>query len=216
MKPPVLHYLSWRILTVPILLASGYAQTPSPTTSASPRAPDVIVASILEAEPNGWIDLLASVPLEKWIRAPLPPSKPLSSRNPWSYDANTGVLTCAASGIHEMLLFPAAIYNHFPPRVNASRPPGNWQSYDIYYVAPRFSDGKKISSAKFTILHNDLPVHLNVELPGDQIACNIRIRPHGSPVRFRNIWVRPLHEYDENAGKPLPPGARTTNPFKRK
>lgn len=107
----------------------------------------------------------------------------------------------------------ASIYGQLPPRVNASRPPGQWQSYDIYYTAPRFADGKRIAAATFTIIHNGLPVHIAAELPGDETECHIRIRPHGSPVRFRNIWVRPLHDYDENAGKPLPPGARTTNPF---
>lgn len=108
----------------------------------------------------------------------------------------------------------ASIYGQLPPRVNASRPPGQWQSYDIYYTAPRFAEGKKTAPATFTILHNGLPVHIAAELPGGEAECRIRLRPHGSPVRFRNIWVRPLHDYDENAGKPLPAGARTTNPFK--
>lgn len=108
----------------------------------------------------------------------------------------------------------AAIYGLLPPRVNASRPPGEWQSYDIYYTAPRFADGKKIAPATYTILHNGLPMHIAAELPGDEAGCRIRLRPHGSPVRFRNIWVRPLHDYDENAGRPLPAGARTTNPFR--
>jgi hypothetical protein len=108
----------------------------------------------------------------------------------------------------------AAIYGLLPPRVNASRPPGQWQSYDIYYTAPRFAEGRKVSPATYTVLHNGLPVHLATEIPGDEVECRIRIRPHGSPVRFRNIWVRPLHDYDENAGQPLPVGARTTNPFK--
>jgi hypothetical protein len=107
----------------------------------------------------------------------------------------------------------AAIYGYYPPRVNASRPPGEWQSYDIFYTAPAFEGGKKIKSATYTVLHNALPVHVMAEVPGEAIECRIRFRPHGGQVRFRNMWVRPLHAYDENAGKPLPAGARTERPW---
>lgn len=108
----------------------------------------------------------------------------------------------------------AALYGVLPPLVNASRPPGEWQSYDVFYTAPRHADGKLVKPATFTILHNGLPVHVGVELKADVGATRIRLRPHGSPVRFRNIWVRPLHRYDENHGQPLPVNARTANPFK--
>ncbi len=107
----------------------------------------------------------------------------------------------------------AAIYGYWPPLVNASRPPGQWQSYDVYYTAPVFAGGRKVKSATYTILHNGLPVHLMVDVPGEATEVHIRLRPHGGQVRYRNLWVRPLHRYDENAGRPLPAGARTTNPF---
>ncbi len=109
----------------------------------------------------------------------------------------------------------AAIYGHYPPRVNASRPPGEWQSYDIYYTAPVFDNGRKVKSATYTVLHNGLPVHLAVEVKGEAVECRIRFRPHGGLLRYRNIWVRPLRAYDEAAGQPLPAEARTTNPFPR-
>lgn len=107
----------------------------------------------------------------------------------------------------------AAIYGHWPPLVNASRRPGEWQSYDIYYTAPVFAGGQKVKSATYTVVHNGLPVHLMAEVPGDLTEVPIRLRPHGGQVRYRNLWVRPLHRYDENAGQPLPAGARTKNPF---
>ena len=107
----------------------------------------------------------------------------------------------------------AAIYGYFPPRVNASRPPGEWQSYDVFYTAPLFENGRKVKSATYTVLHNGLPVHLAAEVKGDTVECRIKFRPHGGQLRYRNIWVRPLHRYDEDAGKPLPPGARTERPW---
>jgi hypothetical protein len=109
----------------------------------------------------------------------------------------------------------ASIYGYYPPRVNASRPPGEWQSYDIFYTAPVFENGRKVKSATYTVLHNGLPVQLAVEVKGEAVECRIKFRPHGGQLRYRNIWVRPLHAYDEAAGQPLPPGARTTNPFPR-
>ena len=109
--------------------------------------------------------------------------------------------------------FNAAIYGSWPPLVNASLPPGQWQSYDIYYTAPVFENGKKIKNATYTVIHNGLPVHLMTEVSGDMTACRIRLRPHGGVLKYRNLWVRPLHQYDENAGKPLPENARTQSPF---
>ncbi|MDR1789705.1 MAG: DUF1080 domain-containing protein [Opitutaceae bacterium] len=110
----------------------------------------------------------------------------------------------------------AALYGLQPPLVNAMRPPGQWQTYDIFYTAPVFASGKKIRPATYTVLHNGLPVQLAREVPGDATSCRVRIRPHGGRLHYRNIWIRPLHDPDENAGKPLPPGARVENPFPKK
>ena len=100
----------------------------------------------------------------------------------------------------------AAIYGVLPPLVNACAKPGEWQSYDVFYTTPKFKDGKKVQPATYTILHNTLPVHLYVPVQGDEEACRIRFRPHGGKVRFRNIWVRPLHHYDENKAPPVKSG----------
>ncbi len=99
----------------------------------------------------------------------------------------------------------ASIYCQTPPLVNACRKPGQWQSYDILFYAPVFKDGKLISPARVTMLHNGVLVHHNQEIYG---PTNHRIlstydkpiepkRPlvlagHNNPVRFRNIWIRPL------------------------
>lgn len=99
----------------------------------------------------------------------------------------------------------AAVYGQFPPLVNASRPPGVWQSYDIVFHRPRFdAQGKVMSPARVTVLHNGILVQDNVELSGptahqrrppytahaDELP--IALQDHGNPVRYRNVWVRVL------------------------
>lgn len=101
----------------------------------------------------------------------------------------------------------SAVYGQFPPQVNASRPPGQWQTYDIVFHGPRFDkDGKVTRPARVTVLHNGVLVQDNVELSGptahhdrpaykatpDKLALSLQ--DHGKPVRFRNIWVRELSE----------------------
>lgn len=96
-----------------------------------------------------------------------------------------------------------AIYKQQPPTVNASRGPGQWQSYDIIFKAPRFKeDGSVDSPAYLTVFHNGVLIHNHFELPGgtfwDQPAhyeqhaekLPLMIQNHGNPVRFRNIWIR--------------------------
>jgi hypothetical protein len=99
----------------------------------------------------------------------------------------------------------ASIYNQYPPLVNASRPPGQWQTYDIIWTAPKFEpDGKLRSPARATVIHNGVLVQNNVELTGPTTWLTrppyaahpeklpISFQDHGNPVRFRNIWVREL------------------------
>lgn len=101
----------------------------------------------------------------------------------------------------------ASIYNQYPPLVNASRAPGQWQTYDILWTAPRFeADGKLKSAARLTVIHNGVLVQNNVELTGPNPWMGrppysahaerlpIAMQDHGNPVRFRNIWVRELGE----------------------
>lgn len=98
-----------------------------------------------------------------------------------------------------------AIYGQFPPLVNASRPPGEWHTYDIVFRAPRFdSAGRLASPARMTVLHNGVLVQDNVSLLGptshqrrDPYEAHadrlpVSLQDHGDPVRFRNVWIREL------------------------
>jgi Domain of Unknown Function (DUF1080) len=104
----------------------------------------------------------------------------------------------------------AAIYGQYPPLVNASRPPGQWQSYDIIFTAPRFkADHTLESPAYVTMLHNGVLVHNHTAAIGAMAYRRVGkytphgpkgpivLQDHGNPVRFRNIWVRPIKGYDE-------------------
>jgi len=92
-------------------------------------------------------------------------------------------------------------YEGHPPRVNASRPPGQWQTFDVVFRAPRFdADGKKTANAKFVkVVHNGKLVHENVELTGPtRAAAFADEKPTGplmlqgdhGPVAYRNVWLR--------------------------
>jgi hypothetical protein len=99
----------------------------------------------------------------------------------------------------------AAVYGQYPPLVNACRPPGQWQTYDIIFHRPIFaSDGKLTRPARVTLLHNGVLVQDNVELTGPTAhgqrppyaahpdRLPLQLQDHGNPVRYRNIWVREL------------------------
>ena len=104
-----------------------------------------------------------------------------------------------------------AVYNQRPPMVNASKKPGEWQTYDIVFTAPRFDiDGKVEKPAHVTVLHNGVVVQNHTEIIGftNFDKPNVYVKHaeklpivlmfHGDPVRFRNIWVR---EFKELEGK---------------
>jgi hypothetical protein len=87
--------------------------------------------------------------------------------------------------------------------VNACRKPGQWQSYDILFTAPKFdAEGKVVSPAYMTVLHNGVLVHNHFELMGRTSYVEapryekhgekepIHLQFHGNPVKFRNIWLR--------------------------
>ena len=99
----------------------------------------------------------------------------------------------------------AALYGQFPPLVNASRAPGEWQTYDIVFHAPRFAaDGALQAPARMTVFHNGVLVHDNEALTGPTAhkarppykahaaRLPIGLQDHAHPVRFRNIWIREL------------------------
>ncbi len=94
-------------------------------------------------------------------------------------------------------------FEGYAPRVNASLPPGQWQSFDVVFLAPRFdSSGKKIANAKFVkVVHNGKVIHENVEVTGPTRAASfndekplgpLMLQGDHGPVAYRNIWLRPL------------------------
>jgi len=99
----------------------------------------------------------------------------------------------------------SAIYGQYPPQVNASRPPGQWQTYDIVFHGPRFAkDGKLLRPAHETVFHNGVLVQDNVELSGPTAhgkrppyepqpeKLPLALQDHNHPVHYRNIWIREL------------------------
>ncbi len=103
-----------------------------------------------------------------------------------------------------------ALYGRSKPRVNVSRKPGEWQSYDIIFHRPLFDESGKVTRrATFTVLHNGVLIQDHVVLSGgtgwmgpnaaseykahaDKLP--IALQDHGNPVRFRNIWLRELND----------------------
>jgi len=101
-----------------------------------------------------------------------------------------------------------SIYKQAAPLVNASRPAGEWQTYDVIWTAPKFgADGAVASPAYVTVLHNGVLVQDHFALPGETLwigapkygaahgALPIKLQSHGDPsppISFRNIWVREL------------------------
>ncbi len=144
--------------------------------------------------------------------------------------SNSGVFFCGRYEVqvldsYENQTYPdgqaAAMYGQWPPRVNASREPGAWQSYDIVFEAPRYdAKGANLSPAFVTVFHNGVCVHHRqafdgptahrsaarygkpprVDASGQEVGP-LSLQDHGDPVAFRNIWVRPLPGYDAAAGR---------------
>lgn len=95
-----------------------------------------------------------------------------------------------------------AFYGHNSPLVNACRKPGEWQAYDIIFHTPKQLPDGKVQPGSFTVLHNGVLIQDNIAVTGEPttsaplkgIAAKgpLYLQDHGNPVRFRNIWVRPL------------------------
>ncbi len=99
----------------------------------------------------------------------------------------------------------ASIYKQWPPLVNACRKPGEWQTYDIVFDAPKFDKaGKVVKPAYITVLQNGVLVQNHTEILGATFwdrppaytahpdKMPIQLQYHGNPVKFRNIWIREL------------------------
>jgi len=99
-----------------------------------------------------------------------------------------------------------AIYGQSPPLVNVCRPPGEWQSYDIFFHRPIFKNGKVIRPATITVLQNGVLIQDCFKIEGATVwkkrakyhphadRMPLMLQDHGSPVRYRNIWLRELPE----------------------
>lgn len=100
-----------------------------------------------------------------------------------------------------------SLYKQFPPLVNASRKPGEWQTYDVVWTAPVFAaDGSVTSPARVSVLHNGVLIQNDAVLAGETLyigkpvykpytSAPIKLQAHGNPsppLSFRNIWVREL------------------------
>jgi hypothetical protein len=138
---------------------------------------------------------------------------PADWNGPWDNRGNNGVMLM---GLYEIQIFDsyneklypdgqaAAVYAQTPPLVNACRKPGEWQSYDIVFTAPKYDREKLVSPPRITMHHNGVLVHLNQEIYGqtghkvlprhrNKISDGpVLLAGHSCPVRFRNIWVRKL------------------------
>jgi hypothetical protein len=104
----------------------------------------------------------------------------------------------------------AALYGQYPPLVNACRPAGEWQRFDLVFRRPRFMpDGTLVRPARMTAFHNGILVQDAAEFRGPTMWLQylpytphpdklpISLQDHGNPVRFRNIWLRELREHEE-------------------
>jgi hypothetical protein len=102
-----------------------------------------------------------------------------------------------------------AIYGQWPPLASPARKPGEWNTYDILWEAPRFDGEKLVKPAFVTVLYNGVMVHHHKELMGPMVYRQVAhytpheaeeplmLQDHNNPVRYRNIWIRRLKGYDQ-------------------
>ena len=138
---------------------------------------------------------------------------PANFDGPWGNQGNNGVLL---QGVYEIQVFDSdkvnnypdgscgAIYGQTPPLVNACLPAGNWQSYDIFFTPAVWEGENVVQKPRVTILQNGILIQNNQDIQGRTGHFNlpgpipkenrgpISFGGHGCPVRFRNVWIRPL------------------------
>lgn len=101
------------------------------------------------------------------------------------------------------------VYGQHPPLVNASLQPGQWQTYDIVFTGPKYAEGKLKTPAFVTVILNGVVTQNHAEIFGNTNHQQLgkydgktekgplSLQDHGNPVHYRNIWIRPLKDYDE-------------------
>lgn len=101
-----------------------------------------------------------------------------------------------------------AIYGWWPPLVNVAKKPGEWQTYDILFEAPKFDGQRLVKTAFVTVIHNGVMLHHHQEIGGPMAHRIVRtyqphapeeplmLQNHNTKVRYRNIWARKLTTYD--------------------
>ena len=215
--PPVVHPGGAAVVAPPadaVVLFDGRTMEGWQSTRDSSAAPWLMADGVLEVVPGtGGIETKArfgDVQLHVEWMAPVPAEGNGQNRG------NSGIFLMGRYEVQvldswENLTYPdgqaGSVYGQYPPLVNASLPPGSWQSYDIIFRRPRFdSTGKVITPARMTVLHNGVLVQQNVALLGPtshQVRAPyeahadrlpLSLQDHGQAVRFRNIWIRAIGE----------------------
>ena len=225
-KPPVVEPAEGTIAAKPpkdaLVLFDGSGLDAWQSPDGGPAKWKVVDGSMVTAPGTGPIETKAKfgdVQLHAEWAAPSPPKGTGQDRG------NSGVFLTGRFEIHVLDSYRAdtyadgqagAIYGQYPPLSNASRPPGQWQSYDVAFRRPRFdASGGLLEPARITLFHNGVLVQNNEEpfgptswlkwLPYEDKGGRgpISLQDHDHPVRYRNIWVRDLPERPAPTAKDL-------------
>ncbi len=195
-----------------VLLFDGKDLARWESDAGGPAAWQLMAGGVMQAKPKaGGIhtkDVFGDVQLHVEWASPNPPHGKDQDRG------NSGVFLMGKYEVQVLDSYDnityadgqaGAVYGQFPPLVNASRAPGQWQSYDIVFHRPHFdAAGKVVAPARFTVFHNGVLVQDNVSALGPTTHMRrdpyeahadrlpVGLQDHGHPVRFRNIWARDL------------------------
>ena len=144
-------------------------------------------------------------------------SSPMEVRGTSQGRGNSGVLLMSRFEIQVLDMWDnrtyadgqaGAIYGQWPPLANPARKPGEWNSYDIIFEAPRFEADKLVKPAVFTVIYNGVLVQNHKESMGPMVyrqvahyspqpaEDSLMLQDHHNPVRYRNIWIRRIGSYD--------------------